>query len=62
LEVVEDFNTDTYRAVKSTKGSATPKRDLDLIDERLKQAKADYSVYEAEKKEKKHAKSQPKRH
>ena len=56
LEVVEDFDTDTYRTVytvklgsavyvlhafqkKSTKGIETPKHTLDLIDERLRQAR-----------------------
>ena len=55
VEVVEDFLSDTYRAVytvrfenaiyvlhcfkkKSTSGAKTPKPDLDLIRERLKQA------------------------
>lgn len=58
LEVVEDHNGDTYRAVytvklanaiyvlhvfqkKSKHGIATPKPDLDLIKERLRQAVAD---------------------
>jgi len=57
LELIEDQDRDTYRAVytvrfaeavyvlhafqkKSTKGIATPKHTLDLIDERLKEAKA----------------------
>jgi len=55
LEVVEDWNRSTYRAVytvrfegvvfvlhifqkKSTRGTATPKADIDLIRERLKVA------------------------
>jgi phage-related protein len=55
LEIVENFDGDTYRAVytvrfagvlyvlhafqkKSTKGSATPQRILDLIKQRLQQA------------------------
>jgi len=55
LEIVEDWQGDTYRAVytvrfakavfvlhvfkkKSTKGIETPKRDLDLVRERLKVA------------------------
>ena len=59
LEIVEDHDGDTYRAVytvtfllavyvlhvfqkKSKKGMATPKRDLDLIDERLKRAESHY--------------------
>ncbi|WP_167631783.1 type II toxin-antitoxin system RelE/ParE family toxin [Mariprofundus ferrooxydans] len=57
LEVVEDFKSDTYRAVytvkfgnavyvlycfqkKSKKGIKTPKPDMDIIRDRLKQAKA----------------------
>ena len=56
LEIVEDYDRDTYRAVytvefkevvcvlhafqkKSKSGSATPRRDLDLIKERLRYAK-----------------------
>lgn len=56
LEVVEDFSTDTYRAVytvrfadamyvlhcfkkKSTKGSETPKPDMELIRKRLDDAR-----------------------
>ena len=56
LEIVEDFDGDTYRAVytvkfaeaiyvlhafqkKSKSGVATPRRDLDLIRERLRLAK-----------------------
>ncbi len=56
IEIVEDFEGDTYRAVytvkfaeaiyvlhafqkKSKSGIATPKHDLDLIEERLKRAK-----------------------
>jgi phage-related protein len=59
LEIVEDDDGDTYRAVytvkfsravyvlhvfqkKSKKGIATPKRDLALIDERLKRAERHY--------------------
>ncbi len=59
LEVVDDFDGDTYRAVytvrfasvvyvlhafqkKSTRGIATPKVELELIDRRLKRAKEDY--------------------
>ncbi|TCL04549.1 type II toxin-antitoxin system RelE/ParE family toxin [Sodalis ligni] len=55
IEVVEDYSTNTYRAVytvkfsdavyvlhvfqkKSTSGIATPKPDMDKINERLKQA------------------------
>jgi len=57
LEIVEDYDGDTYRAVytvrlaetvyvlhafqkKSKRGIATPKRDVDLIKSRLKDAKA----------------------
>ena len=57
LEVVEDFDGDTYRAIytvkfasavyvlhcfqkKSRKGIATPKQDLDKIQQRLKAAAA----------------------
>jgi len=56
FEIVENFNTDTYRAVygvqfadhlyvlhvfqkKSKQGIKTPKKEIDLIKERLKQAK-----------------------
>jgi phage-related protein len=56
LEVVDDYDGDTYRAVytvrfteriyvlhcfqkKSKKGNETPKHDIDLISERLRQAK-----------------------
>jgi phage-related protein len=56
IEIVEDYDGDTYRAVytvkfaeaiyvlhafqkKSKSGIATSKRDLDLIEERLKRAK-----------------------
>lgn len=59
LEIVEDNNGNTYRAVytvkfagaiyvlhafqkKSTKGIATPKREIDLIGERLKRAAEHY--------------------
>jgi phage-related protein len=58
LEVVEDFDGDTYRAVytvkfagiiyvlqkKSKHGIATPKKDIALIEARLKRAKEDYEV------------------
>lgn len=61
LEVVEDFEGNTYRAVytvrfreavyvlhvfqkKSKKGIATPQRDLDLIDQRLKAAEEHYKA------------------
>jgi len=59
LEIVENHDTDTYRAVytvrfekaiyvlhcfqkKSKSGIATPKQDIDLIKQRLKEAEADY--------------------
>lgn len=59
MEIVDDFDTDTYRAVyavkfkeliyvlhcfqkKSKKGSATPRRDVELVEARLKWAEADY--------------------
>lgn len=60
LEVVEDFDGDTFRAVytvkladavyvlhafqkKARKGIATPKRELDLIRDRLRAAEADHA-------------------
>jgi phage-related protein len=60
LEVVDDFEGDTYRAVytvqfaqavyvlhvfqkKSTRGIATSRRDLTLIDQRLDQAEDHYA-------------------
>jgi phage-related protein len=63
LEVVDDFDGDTYRAVytvrfagavyvlhafqkKSKKGAATPKRDLQLVTERLNRAKKDYDQWQ----------------
>jgi phage-related protein len=65
LEVVDDFDGDTYRAVytvrfagivyvlhvfqkKSKRGIATPKRDLDLIHERLRRAREDYQEWQSE--------------
>ena len=59
LEIVEDFDGDTFRAVytvrfagaiyvlhafqkKSKRGIATPKTELNLIEQRLKRAKEDY--------------------
>ena len=65
LEVVDDFDGDTYRAVytvrfsgvvyvlhafqkKSTRGIATPKRELDLIEKRLKRAKEDFEEWRSE--------------
>ena len=60
LEIVEDHDGDTYRAMytvkfkgvvyvlhvfkkKSKKGIATPKNDIDLVKERLKQAEEHYN-------------------
>jgi len=65
LEVVEDYRSDTYRAVytvkfagwiyvlhcfqkKSKSGIKTPKEDLALIKVRLKAAKLDYEVWQAQ--------------
>ena len=65
LEVVEDYRSDTYRAVytvkfagwiyvlhcfqkKSKGGIKTPKEDLALINVRLKAAKLDYDVWQAQ--------------
>jgi len=65
LEVVEDFRSDTYRAVytvkfagwiyvlhcfqkKSKSGIKTPKEDMALINVRLKAAKQDYEVWQAQ--------------
>jgi len=62
VELIEDYNSDTYRAVytvkfkeavyvlhifkkKSTKGIATPKKDKELIEKRLKDAVAHYKNY-----------------
>lgn len=59
LEVVQNFDTDTYRAIytvkfagvvyvlhifqkKSKKGIATPKKEIDLINQRLQQAQEHY--------------------
>lgn len=59
MEIVEDFDTDTYRAVytvrfkgvvyvlhcfkkKAKKGIATPKREVELIEARLRWAEVDY--------------------
>ncbi len=63
LEIVDDFDRDTYRAVytvrfvgvvyvlhafqkKSKRGIATPKRELDLIERRLRQAREDYEQWQ----------------
>lgn len=65
LEVVEDHQGDTYRAVytvkfaswvyvlhcfqkKSKSGAQTPKRDMDLINTRLKAAKQDFQAWQAQ--------------
>lgn len=62
LEVVDDFDGDTIRAVytvrfakavyvlhafqkKSRRGVATPRAELDLIDQRLKRAREDYDQW-----------------
>jgi len=62
LEVVDDFDGDTFRAVytvrfakavyvlhafqkKSKRGVATPRAELDLIDQRLKRAREDYDQW-----------------
>lgn len=68
LEIVKNFNTDTYRAIytvrfkgtvyvlhafqkKSKSGIATPKKDIDLIQRRLKAAEEHHKgFYEKEKK------------
>jgi phage-related protein len=64
LEVVDDYDGDTYRAVytvrfatcvyvlhafqkKSKRGIATPKAELDVIDQRLKRAREDYQQWSA---------------
>ena len=65
LEVVEDFRSDTYRAVytvkfarwifvlhcfqkKSKSGIKTPKENMALINVRLKAAKQDFEVWQAQ--------------
>jgi phage-related protein len=72
LEVVENHDGDTYRAVytvkfptavyvlhafqkKSTKGGATPKPDLDVIETRLATAAADHARQVAKSKQEKPA-------
>jgi phage-related protein len=62
LEIVDDFDGDTYRAVytvrfagavyvlhafqkKSRRGAATPKTELNLIEQRLKRARKDYQQW-----------------
>lgn len=61
LEVIEDHDTNTYRAVytvrfagivyvlhafqkKSKRGSTTPKADIDLVNQRLREAEDDYQA------------------
>ncbi len=67
LEVMDDFEGDTYRAVytvrfagvvyvlhafekKSKHGIATPKPEMDLIQQRLKRAQEDYAQWSKSKK------------
>jgi phage-related protein len=62
LEIVDDFDGDTYRAVytvrfaevvyvlhafqkKSKHGIATPRAELELIEQRLKRAREDYDLW-----------------
>jgi phage-related protein len=62
LEIVDDFDGDTYRAVytvrfrgvvyvlhafqkKSKRGIATPRSELELIEQRLKRAKEDFDQW-----------------
>lgn len=62
LEVVDDYDGDTYRAVytvrfagavyvlhafqkKSKRGIATPRQDMDLIEQRLKRAREDHEQW-----------------
>ena len=69
LEVVDDFDGDTFRAVytvrfagivyvlhafqkKSRRGIATPKAELDLIEQRLRRAKEDYEQWSRSEKPK----------
>jgi phage-related protein len=68
LEVVDDFDGDTYRAVytirfaglvyvlhafqkKSTKGVATPKHEIAVVEQRLKRAKEDYEKWQDEQRQ-----------
>jgi len=63
LEIVDDFDGNTYRAVytvkfahavyvlhafqkKAKRGIATPKSEIELIEQRLKRAKADYEQWQ----------------
>jgi phage-related protein len=67
LEVIKDFDGDTYRAVytvrfakmvyvlhcfqkKSKTGIATPKQEMDLINDRLKAAQQKYREWNSEQK------------
>ena len=69
LEIVDDFDGDTYRAVytvrfakavyvlhafqkKSKRGVATPKSELDLIEQRLKRAGEDHELWSKSEKPK----------
>ncbi len=57
MEVVDDFDGDAFRAVytvrfaehafqkKSKRGAATPKAELDLIDQRIERAREDYQQW-----------------
>jgi phage-related protein len=62
LEIVDDYDGDTYRAVytvrfagvvyvlhafqkKSKRGIATPKQDMDLIEQRLKRARENHEEW-----------------
>jgi phage-related protein len=62
LEIVDDFDGDTFRAVytvrfaaavyvlhafqkKAKRGIATPKAELDMIDQRLRRAREDYDQW-----------------
>lgn len=62
IEIVEDFDGDTYRAVytiklqgavyvlhafqkKSTRGIATPRREIELIKERYVRARAHHAAH-----------------
>ncbi|MGB3295541.1 MAG: type II toxin-antitoxin system RelE/ParE family toxin [Phormidesmis sp.] len=67
IEIVEDFDGDTYRAVyavkfegvvyvlhafqkKSKRGIATPKQEINLIEMRLKRARAHHETYSEQNK------------
>ena len=69
LEIVDDFDGDTYRAVytvrfagviyvvhafqkKSKRGIATPKSEIEKIEQRLKRAKEDYELWQRSAKQK----------